>query len=91
MFGDARHSSREVAPNQPQSIRAKIRVWRALMRREADIRKNFFIAKNHDSESARRRFEWIFACLAMSIAQRSSISRITKTTSIQAFPAILRR
>jgi len=28
MFGDARQSLREVAPNQPQSIRAKIRAWR---------------------------------------------------------------
>jgi hypothetical protein len=91
MVGVARRSLREVAPNQPQSIRVKIGVWRALIGREADIRKNFFIAKNQDSESARRRFERIFGCLAMSIAQRSSISRITKTTSTQAFPAILRR
>jgi hypothetical protein len=56
MFGDARPSPREVAPNQPQSIRAKIRVWRVKMRRRGSARKNFFIAKIHDSESAQAQF-----------------------------------
>jgi hypothetical protein len=29
------------------------------MRREAGEHENFFIAKNHDSESAQRAFEWL--------------------------------
>jgi hypothetical protein len=91
MFGDARHSLREVAPNQPQSIRAKIRAWRALIRREAKIRENFFIAKNRDSESAKRLLGRICWRLATLVTQRSSISRITKTTVAEVFPAILRR
>jgi hypothetical protein len=88
MFGDAWRSSREAAPNQPQSIRAKIRVWRAPMRREGVGRENFFIAKIRDSESVRALLERVFGCLAMVIAQRSQISRITKNTAAQAFPAI---
>jgi hypothetical protein len=42
--------------NQPAAILAKIRFWRATMRRKAGQRENFFIAKNRDSESARRSF-----------------------------------
>jgi hypothetical protein len=41
-----------VAPNQPYSIRAKIRPWRAVLRREGGEHENFFIAKSRDSESA---------------------------------------
>jgi hypothetical protein len=38
--------------NRPTAIRAKIRFWRAPMRREAGEHENFFIAKIRDSESA---------------------------------------
>jgi hypothetical protein len=47
----------EVAANQPQSIRAKSRPWRAVLRREGGKRENFFIAKSRDSEFAWHRFE----------------------------------
>jgi hypothetical protein len=39
------------------AIRAEKRFWRAPMRRDAGERENFLIAKNCDSESARRAFE----------------------------------
>jgi hypothetical protein len=38
------------------AIRSKNRFWRAPIGREAAQRKNFFIAKNRDSESARPPF-----------------------------------
>jgi hypothetical protein len=38
------------------AILAKIRFWRAPMRRKAGERENFFIAKNRDSESTQRAF-----------------------------------
>jgi hypothetical protein len=38
------------------AIRAKIRFWRATMRREAVDDENFFIAKIRDSESVQRAF-----------------------------------
>jgi hypothetical protein len=88
MFGDAQRSSCGAAPNQPQSIRAKIRVWRASMRREGTDRENFFIAKNRDSESAKRLLEHLCWHRAAVVTQRSSISRITKTTTAEVFPAI---
>jgi hypothetical protein len=70
MFDDAWHSSRDVAPNQPQSIRAKIRDWRASMRRKGVGRENFYIAKTRDSESVRALFERVFGCLATVAVQR---------------------
>jgi hypothetical protein len=42
--------------NQLSAIRAKIRFWRAPMRREVFARENFFIAKICDSESMQRAF-----------------------------------
>jgi hypothetical protein len=48
--------ARHQATNQPQSIRAKNPFWRAATRRKVDDDENFFIAKNHDSESVRRFF-----------------------------------
>jgi hypothetical protein len=42
----------KTSANQPSAIRAKIRFWRAAMRREVSARENFFIAKTCDSESA---------------------------------------
>jgi hypothetical protein len=42
--------------NQPSAIRAKIRFWRAPMRREVSAHENFFIAKICDSESAQGAF-----------------------------------
>ena len=42
--------------NQRRAIRAKNRLWRETMRREAGGRENFFIAKSRDSESAKRAF-----------------------------------
>jgi hypothetical protein len=61
----------DAAANQPQSIRAEIRFWRVVLRREACNRENFFIAKNRDSESARRPFERFLRSCATSITQRS--------------------
>jgi hypothetical protein len=88
MFGDAWRSSREAAPNQPQSIRAKIRVWRAPMRREGVGRENFFIAKIRDSESVRAVFVHIFRCIATPIAHRSLMLRIEESAAAQAFLVI---
>jgi hypothetical protein len=45
--------------NQAFAIRAKIRFWRAPMRREVSAHENFFIAKIRDSESAQN----AFACI----------------------------
>jgi hypothetical protein len=55
--GDASRARSDAVANQPQSIRAKNRIWRASMRREAGEHENFFIAKNRDSESAYRAIE----------------------------------
>jgi hypothetical protein len=57
--GAATHrADRNDASESAAAIRAKNRFWRALMRREAGEHENFLIAKNHDSESAQRAFEW---------------------------------
>jgi hypothetical protein len=42
--------------NQLSAIRAKIRFWRAPMRREVVAHENFFIAKIRDSESVQSAF-----------------------------------
>jgi hypothetical protein len=56
--GDA---SRDVENRRRESaaaILAKIRFWRAAIRRKAGGHENFFIAKNRDSESTQRAFCW---------------------------------
>jgi hypothetical protein len=49
-------ASRKRPANQLSAIRAKIRFWRAPMRREVFAHENFFIAKFRDSESAQSAF-----------------------------------
>jgi hypothetical protein len=82
-------ASREVAANRPQSIRAKIGAWRAAMSRNRVSREKFFCCQNLDSESVRLASGRILQCLATSVAQTSSISRITNTTCVLAFAAFL--
>jgi hypothetical protein len=53
------------------AIRSKIRFWRAPMRRQGGEHENFFIAKNGDSESARRAFGRYRLVARTSIAHRS--------------------
>ena len=75
--------------NQPQAIRAKIRFWRAPMRREAGGHENFFIAKSRDSESVQRAFGRPRRDSVTSIEPRSLNVQLTKTPVAQAFHAIL--
>jgi hypothetical protein len=49
-------STQNRASESAATIRAKNRFWRAPMRRDAAEGKNFFIAKNCDSESTQRAF-----------------------------------
>ena len=75
--------------NQPRAIRAKIRFWRAPMRREAGEHENFFIAKIRDSESAPDAFHR-HQCRAPTSRQHRSLNvRLMKTPAAQAIPAIL--
>jgi hypothetical protein len=59
------------------------------MRREAGEHENFFIAKNRDSESAKRVFRRYSTVAATFARCRSMRGRITKTSAAQAFPSIL--
>jgi hypothetical protein len=70
------------------AIRAKSRIWRVPMRRDAGELENFFIAKNRDSESARRVFDRLRSALLLSIASSSSNARMSKTRAAQVFLAI---
>jgi hypothetical protein len=56
MIGDASRGAKW-ASESAAAIRGKNRFWRVPMRREAGEHENFFIAKNRDSESAKRTFE----------------------------------
>src|SRR5580704_6690466 len=76
------------AANQPRAIRAKNRFWRAPMRREAGEHENFFIAKNRDSESAKRVFGRHSGVATTLATCRATRARITETSAGQAFPAI---
>jgi hypothetical protein len=58
------------------------------MRREAGELENFFIAKNRDSESARRVFDRLRSASLLLIASPSSNARISKTRAAQVFLAI---
>jgi hypothetical protein len=53
---DAPRAAKNHGGESAAAILAKIRFWRAAMRREAGEHENFFIAKNRDSESAQRAF-----------------------------------
>jgi hypothetical protein len=52
MIADACSQNENVRRESVAAIRAKIRFWRASMRREGGEHENFFIAKVRDSESA---------------------------------------
>jgi len=87
--GDARRKSKTALANQRRAIRAKIRFWRAPMRREAGEHENFFIAKNRDSESAQHAFDRHRRLATTSNVHRSYDARITEMPAAQAFHAIL--
>jgi len=57
--GDASRDTKNHGCESAEAILAKIRFWRAAMRREAGSHENFFIAKNRDSESTQRAFWWL--------------------------------
>ncbi len=59
------------------------------MRRRAGQHENFFIAKNHDSESAQRAFSRHRRVVVTSTVCRSLNARITKTPAVQVLLAIL--
>src|ERR1700727_1439120 len=71
-----------------EAIRAKNWFWRAAMSSEAGEHKNFFIAKNRDSESAKHAFQRHSQAAMTSATHRSNYARIAETTAAQAFPAI---
>jgi hypothetical protein len=71
------------------AIRSKNRFWRAAMRRQAPGNENFFIAKNHDSESAQRGFGRTRRVAMTSTARRSLNARNAKTPAAQALLGIL--
>jgi len=52
------------------------------MRRKADKRENFFVAKKRDSESATRELGWLSRPATTSFMCRSLLARITKTAAI---------
>jgi hypothetical protein len=54
--GDASRDTKNHGCESAAAILAKIRFWRAAMRRKGGSHENFFIAKNRDSESAQRTF-----------------------------------
>jgi len=71
------------------TIRPKIRFWRARVRRRRRDHKNFFIAKNCDSESAPAAFSQHHRVATTSNMRRSLSVRIQKTSAAQALPSIL--
>jgi hypothetical protein len=70
------------------AIRAKNRIWRAALRREAGGHENFFVAKNRDSESVQRTFDRHRSVATTAIAPRSLNALIAKAPAAQALPAI---
>jgi hypothetical protein len=56
MIADASSQNENLPRESVGAIRAKIRFWRATMRREGGEHENFFIAKVGDSESAQCAF-----------------------------------
>ncbi|MFH1340883.1 MAG: hypothetical protein ABIL01_06665 [Pseudomonadota bacterium] len=58
MNADAPRAAEKSRRESAAAIRPKIRFWRAPMRRQAVVHENLFIAKNRDSESAQRVFNW---------------------------------
>jgi hypothetical protein len=71
------------------AIRAKSRFWRATMQRKAVHHENFFIAKNHDSESAPRAFSRPRSVAMTSTARRSFDESMTKMPAAQSLPTTL--
>jgi hypothetical protein len=70
------------------AIRAKNRIWRVALRREAGEHENFFIAKTRDSESVLRAFCRHRLIGMTSIARPSLHARIAKTPAAQTLPAM---
>jgi hypothetical protein len=68
----SRRAMRDRRCESAVAIRAKNRFWRAAMRREADWRENFFVAKIRDSESALRAFDRQRSAAATSAARCTS-------------------
>jgi hypothetical protein len=71
-----------------EAIRAKNWLWRAAISPEAGEHENFFIAKNRDSESAKRAFKRHSLAAMTFAARRSSNARMIETTAAQSFFAI---
>src|SRR5947209_1422729 len=59
------------------------------MPREGVARKNFFVAKIRDSESARRAFVSCRGVATRRTQRCARVARISETSAAQAFPAIL--
>jgi hypothetical protein len=74
----ARRVSQNAVANRSAAIRIKNRFWRAAMRRKARRRKNFFIAKNRDSESAQPAFRHTARGTTTSVARETANASITK-------------
>jgi hypothetical protein len=74
----ARHASQNAVANRSAAIRIKNRFWRAAMRRKAGRRKNFFIAKNIDSESVQPGFRHGARDATTSVAREAPNASITK-------------
>jgi hypothetical protein len=74
----ARHASQNAVANRSAAIRIKNRFWRAVMRRKAGHCKNFFVAKNRDSESVRPAFDHAARGATTSVAREAPNASITK-------------
>ena len=79
--------SKNACHESATAIRAKSRIWRVPMRRDAGELENFFIAKNRDSESARRVFSRHRPVALKRAVSLSLNVRMSKTLVAQVFLA----
>jgi hypothetical protein len=70
--------AKNAVANRLAAIRIKNRFWRAAMRRKAGQRKNFFIAKNRDSESAQPALHRAARRATISVTREAANASITK-------------
>src|ERR1700759_146807 len=69
------------------AMRKKNRFWRAVMSHEAGEHENFFIAKNRDSESAKRALQRHLRSATTCLTPRSNDALMIETIAAQSFPA----